>query len=96
MPQSDTRDETLRAVQAVMKELFQLEADRVHAGARLVEDLDLDSIDAIDLVAKMVETTGLVFDDARLRKLRTVKDVIDALEEVGFDEAAARRARVGA
>ena len=91
VPESDT----LRSVQAVMKELFQLEADRVHPGARLVEDLDLDSIDAIDLVARMVEITGRAFDEARLRKLHSVQDVIDALHEVGFD-GTARRSRVGA
>jgi len=63
-----------------MKELFALDAGRVQPGARLIEDLELDSLDAIDLAIKLEETTGLVFDEARVRQLKTVEDVLIAIE----------------
>ena len=75
-----TTDEILRAIQAVMKSLFDLDADKVHPGARLIEDLDLDSIDAIDLAARIEEATGRSFDETSLRKLRTIEDVITAIQ----------------
>jgi acyl carrier protein len=89
MEQSVSSDDILRSIQTAMKELFDLDAARVQPGARLVEDLGLDSVDALDLVAKMEESTGQGFDDISLRKLRTVQDVIAAIHVV-----AARSRRV--
>ncbi len=66
----------------MMKELFELDSVRVQPDARLVEDLELDSLDAIDLAVKVEETTGLAFDEARIRELRTVDDVIVAIEGI--------------
>ena len=74
--------EILREIQLMMKELFELEADRVQPAARLIEDLELDSLDAIDLAVKVEETTGLAFDEAKLRELRTIEDVIVAVESL--------------
>jgi acyl carrier protein len=84
-----TTDEILRTIQAVMKELFDLDADQVHPGARLIEDLDLDSIDAIDLAAKMEEATGREFDEASLRSLRTIQDVIATIQ-IALEEESPR------
>ena len=75
-----TSDEVLRTIQEAMKGLFDLDSARVHPAARLVEDLGLDSIDAIDLAAKVEEATGRAFDEACLRSLRTVQDVIAAIQ----------------
>lgn len=66
----------------MMKELFGLDSARVQPDARLAQDLGLDSLDAIDLAVKVEETTGLVFDEARFRALRTVDDVIVAIEAI--------------
>ena len=75
-------DEILRNIQEAMKTLFDLDPAQVHPEARLVEDLDLDSIDAIDLAAKIEEATGRAFDEASLRQLRTIQDVITAIQAV--------------
>ena len=77
-----SKAEILRQLQVVMKELFDLDADRVQPGARLIVDLELDSLDAIDLAVKVEETTGLVFDEAKVRQLRTVEDVLVAMEAI--------------
>jgi acyl carrier protein len=75
-----SKAEILRRVQLMMKELFGLDSVRVQPDTRLVEDLELDSLDAIDLAVKVEETTGFAFDEARLRELRTIGDVIVAIE----------------
>jgi acyl carrier protein len=80
MRHSPSSDDILRTMQAVMKEMFDLDPAKVHADARLVEDLDLDSIDAIDLALKLEEVTGLVFDETRLRQMRTIRDIIAAIQ----------------
>jgi len=75
-----SKAEILRNIQRMMKELFELDAARVQPEARLIEDLELDSLDAIDLAVKVEETTGLALDESKLRQLRTIDDVIVAIE----------------
>jgi acyl carrier protein len=77
-----SKAEILREIQFMMKELFELDSDRVQPDARLIEDLELDSIDAIDLAVKVEETTGLAFEETTIRQLRTVEDVIVAIEAI--------------
>lgn len=74
-----SRDEILREIQRMMKQLFQLPEDRVVPEARLGADLELDSLDALDLAVKVEELTGKVLTEKQLRAMRTVEDVIVAM-----------------
>lgn len=74
-----SKAEILGVLQLMMKELFELDAERVRPEARLIEDLELDSLDAIDLAVKVEETTGLAFDESKIREFRTVEDVVAAV-----------------
>lgn len=88
-----SKAELLRELQLMMKELFDLDSDKVQPQARLIEDLELDSLDAIDLAVRVEETTGLALDETKIRELRTVEDVLVAIEGVvqsrGIPSAAA-------
>ena len=68
--------EILAHVRAMMVELFELEAARIVPQAQLVADLDLDSIDAIDMVVKLQDVIGRRVDEQELHGLRTVEDVV--------------------
>lgn len=71
------KDEILERLRRVMTELFtELEASDIRLESRLVEDLDLDSIDAVDLTVKLEELTGQRVEEDELRRLRTVGDVV--------------------
>jgi acyl carrier protein len=74
-----SEDQVLQEVQGMMKDLFQLDPGRVHPGAKLVDDLELDSLDAIDLAVRVEEDTGLKFDETRIRQLKTVGDLVGAI-----------------
>lgn len=65
-----------------MKDLFELDEAKVQPEARLIEDLELDSLDAIDLAVKVEEATGRAFDEQKIRSLRTIDDVVVALQEL--------------
>jgi acyl carrier protein len=62
-------------------EMFEVPREAVTPQAHLFEELDLDSIDAIDMVVKLQEMTGRRVNDAALKKVRTVNDVIDLVDE---------------
>lgn len=81
------RDEILARVADAMTDLFDLERDLVRADARLREDLDLDSLDAVDLAVELQRITGRRLDDQDLRRVRTVGDILDV---VARDLAATR------
>jgi acyl carrier protein len=72
-----TRAELLAAVQRTLVESFDLDPSDVVPEARLREDLDLDSIDAIDISVRTRPLTGRKMTDEELRSLRTVEDVVD-------------------
>lgn len=77
-----TRAEIFEEVAKTLVELFELDPNSVKMESQLGEDLDLDSIDAIDLAAKMQEITGRRLAEDDLRKIRTVSDVVDVLEKM--------------
>lgn len=84
-----SRTEILQYLRVVLNELFQLDAERVRPEARLVEDLDLDSLDAIDISVRVEEATGHALTEPQLRALKTVDDVIHAIAEVVGPKGAA-------
>ncbi|HET6585799.1 MAG TPA: acyl carrier protein [Nannocystaceae bacterium] len=72
-----SRDEIFGSVRSMMHETFELELDRITLESRLYEDLDLDSIDALDMVVKLQEIIHRRVDEHELRSLRTVGDVVE-------------------
>ena len=62
-----------------LQELFDLPPERITPGARLAEDLDLDSIDAVDLMARLQQYTGKRIAASEFKTVRTISDVVDKL-----------------
>lgn len=77
-----TRDEALAEVTRALVELFELDPAALRPEARLGDDLELDSIDAVDLAARLQTLAGRRVEDAALRRARTVGDVAALLSEM--------------
>ena len=60
---------------------IQLERAKVGPHSRLVEDLDLDSIDALDMVVELQSLLRGRIDERDMKGLRTVADVVDMVEQ---------------
>lgn len=67
-------------VRKTLVELFELEPDDVKPEARLYEDLDIDSIDAVDLVVELKQFTGRRINPDDFKAVRTIDDVVKAVE----------------
>nr|WP_225809630.1 acyl carrier protein [Halomonas lysinitropha] len=67
-------------VRKTLIELFELEADDIKPEARLYEDLDIDSIDAVDLVVELKQFTGRRINPDDFKAVRTIDDVVKAVE----------------
>jgi len=84
-----SKDEILRWVVGTLTSEFQLRAEDLHPGAHLVDDLDLDSIDAIDLVVSLEADTGLDVSEEELKSIRVVQDVVDLVHRKLAESSAA-------
>jgi len=62
-----------------LQDLFDLPAEKITLGARLFNDLDLDSIDAVDLVVKLQEYTGRKISPSEFKSVRTIGDIVDRI-----------------
>jgi acyl carrier protein len=72
-----SREQILEYVRTTMAEMFELAIEDIHEGAKVFEELDLDSIDAIDLVARLQQFTGQRITEAAMREVRSVGDIVD-------------------
>ena len=70
----------LEEVTSTLAEMFSLEKATLKPETRLVEDLGLDSIDAIDMFVELHDVTGRRIDVAVARKIRTVDDIVNLVE----------------
>ncbi|MCQ2248183.1 MAG: acyl carrier protein [Treponema sp.] len=80
-----TKEEIFSKLKEILVSVFELEESQIVPEATIGDDLELDSIDAIDLVVKMKEYTpeGKPNIDASLFKnVKTVQDVVDAIASV--------------
>jgi acyl carrier protein len=86
-----SRDEILAKLKEYLQNLFEIPPERVMADTKLFEELDLDSIDAIDLVVSLQDLTGRRIKPEEFKSVRTVGDVVDCVERLLAADAAEAR-----
>jgi acyl carrier protein len=74
-----TREEILQKMQDILTEEFEIERSAIVPEAKLYHDLELDSIDAVDLLVKMKGLIPGRIDPESFKKAVTVQDVVDVL-----------------
>lgn len=74
-----TKEAIFDHLRGLMVELFEADPASVTPDAKLFEDLDIDSIDAVDLIVKLKELTGKKLQPSDFKEVRTVQDVVDAV-----------------
>ena len=74
-----TKDEIFNKLKTVLVKEFEIDEDSITPEAKLADDLDLDSIDSIDLIVKMKDFIPGKIDPAIFKTVKTMQDVVDAL-----------------
>jgi acyl carrier protein len=74
-----TKDEILEQIKASLAGLFELDPAQITLAARLNEDLEIDSIDAVDLLDGLRRQTGRKISAEDFRSVRTVGDLVEAV-----------------
>lgn len=76
------KTEILAQLTEYLEESFEIHPSKVTLEAHLYTDLDLDSIDAVDLIVKLQELTKQKIAPADFKEVRTVGDVVVKVYEM--------------
>ena len=84
-----TKDDILAKMVEILNETFDIEPERVRPEAQLYQDLDIDSIDAVDLIVRLKPLVGRRLQPDAFKAVRTVQDVVDAIHMLMHEQPAA-------
>lgn len=79
MEKTYTKEELFDEIVRVMGDLFEVDTEGVTRESRLVEDLDLNSIDAVDMIVHLQNMIGKRIKPEAFKSVRTVGDVVDVI-----------------
>jgi acyl carrier protein len=77
-----TDSQILEHLRSVLSSNFEIEPERITPQANLFSDLDLDSIDAVDLAIKLQELTGKRIKPEDFKGIRTIGDVVGTVRRL--------------
>ena len=77
-----TETEILDHLRRILDETFEIDPARVELDTNLFTDLDLDSIDAVDRAIKLQELTGKRIKPEEFKTVRSVADVVRAVQNL--------------
>ncbi len=75
-----TKDEIYSKLKETLINDFDIEEDLIKPEANIVVDLDLDSIDAVELIVKMKPYLNDKIEPEIFKSVKTVQDVVNILE----------------
>jgi acyl carrier protein len=71
-----TEQEIAAMVNEILEEYFEIESERLLPGVNIYEDLELDSLDIVDLIVAMQKKFNVrIRDDERIKSIRTLEDI---------------------
>ena len=82
MSEKFTKENILKQLTSILVEDFEIDEKQITPEAHLFEDLDLDSIDAVDLVVRVQQFTGKKIPPENFKQIKTIEDVVNAIEEL--------------
>ncbi|MBS4050266.1 acyl carrier protein [Methylomonas rivi] len=77
-----TQEDVFIFLQAIMADMFELSPADIVPTANLSTDLDIDSIDAVDLMVRLRELTGKRINPEDFKNARTIQDVVDTVHRI--------------
>lgn len=79
-----TQEEIYLTLRELMSEMFDLPPQAITLEAKLGEDLDIDSIDAVDLMVRLREITGKRINPEDFKNARTIQNVVDTVYRINL------------
>ena len=74
--------EIIEKINYTFIENFEIEPEKLKKEAKLFEDLELDSLDAVDMIVHMEQSLGIKVDIQKFSEVRTLEDVYRMAHEL--------------
>lgn len=81
MDKEMSHEEILEKVCGILNEEFEIENEELQPQAHLFEDLELDSLDAVDLIVALEKLFGFRAQEEKAKELRTIEDIVHFILE---------------
>lgn len=79
MDKKYSKEDIFQKLQEILEEEFELEHSAIVGDANLFTDLDLDSIDAVDLAVRLQQFSDKRISPEEFKQIRTVNDVVETV-----------------
>ena len=76
------KNELYDQLKNILIDQFELDEASISPDANLYDELELDSIDAVDLLVQLKNITGKKISPDDFKDVRTINDVINALTDL--------------
>ena len=71
------KEQIFEILQKALVELFEIESSKISLSSKIYEDLEIDSIDAIDLVDYIKKQTGYKMQASDFKEVKTLGDIVN-------------------
>jgi len=79
MDKKFSKEQILNKLAEILEDEFEIEKDAIKKDANLFTDLDLDSIDAVDLAVRLQQFTEKRLSPEEFKQIKTISDVVNAV-----------------
>ncbi len=74
--------ETLNKIIAIIVDELGIDGTGINENSKIVSDLDVNSLELLNVIMVIEEDFDITFKEDRLRKIKTVGDVVKYVEEL--------------
>ena len=74
-----SKEQIFDELKKILVDELEINEEDINMDSNLFEDLDLDSIDAVDIAVRMQKFTDKKLPPDEFKKIRTVNDVVEAV-----------------
>ena len=74
--------ETLDKIIAIIVDELGLEESEINENSKITSDLDVNSLELLNVIMAIEEDFGITFEESKLRKIKTVGDIVKAVEDI--------------
>ena len=71
---------TFEKVKAMLVEKLGISEDKITLESEIIKDLGADSLDLVEMLLSMEETFGATISDEQTESIKTVKDIVDIID----------------